>query len=84
MQPSSAPAPTSGGIYPRPLRACLLVRESHAPGEDNCSLKDQLERGMAFIQSQGWKIDPDKDAVVQVVSGWKKSPTGRRPQSWST
>jgi DNA invertase Pin-like site-specific DNA recombinase len=50
-----------------------LARKSNAPGEDNCSLKDQRDRGLAFIQARGWSIDPDKDVVVQVVSGWKKS-----------
>jgi len=51
----------------------LLVRKSNAPGEDNCSLKDQRDRGMGFILEKGWVIDPDQDVVEQVVSGWKKS-----------
>jgi len=55
------------------LRACLLVRQSTVPDEITCFIKDQRDRGMAFIQAHGWVIDPDKDVLVQVVSGWKKS-----------
>jgi DNA invertase Pin-like site-specific DNA recombinase len=73
MHTNSSPAPHTGEAFRRRLHACLLARKSDKPGEDNCSLKDQKERGLAFIQAKGWWIDPEKDVVVQVVSGWKKS-----------
>jgi len=72
MNTTTAPTTATTPMRPR-LRACLLVRQSTVPGEDNCSIKDQQDRGLAFIQAQGWVIDPEKDVVVQVVSGWKKS-----------
>src|SRR5450759_60882 len=71
MNTASAPATSAAPMRP-PLRASLIVRKSDAPGEDNCSLKDQQDRGLAFIHAQGWSIDPDTDVLVQIVSGWKK------------
>jgi DNA invertase Pin-like site-specific DNA recombinase len=73
MHTNAAPAPATGGIFPRPRRACLIARKSDTPGEDNCSLTDQVDRGTGFIQINGWVFDPEKDVLVQVVSGWKKS-----------
>ena len=35
-------------------------------------MKDQQDRGLAFIHAQGWSIDPDTDVLVQIVSGWEK------------
>jgi len=56
-----------------PLRACLLVRQSRTPGENNCSIPDQLSQGAQFIRQEGWEHNPETDVLVQIVSGWQQN-----------